>query len=99
MILKIKKLNKSFYKNRQGGQVMMLTVVFFLIIGLIVISGISFTALRDINNMRSLLAGRVSYYVSEAGIEDSLYRLKKGIPVVSNTLTIDGNRSVVTITN
>ncbi len=97
MISKLQKINKS--NNRQGGQVMMLTVVFFLVIGLIVISGISFTALRDISNMRSLLSGRVSYYVSEAGIEDSLYRIKKGIAVLNNTITIDGNYSQITVSN
>lgn len=78
---------------------MILTVIFFLIIGLIVMSGVSFTALRDINNMRSLLAGRVSFYVSEAGMEDTMYRLRKGIAVLSNTVTIDGNYSSITLTN
>ena len=78
---------------------MILTTLFFLIIGLVVISGISFTALRDISNMRSLLSGRVSYYVSEAGMEDSLYRLKKGIAVLDNTVTIDGNYAQITLEN
>ena len=76
---------------------MMLTTIFFLIIGLIIISGISFTALKDINNMKSLLSGKVSFYVSEAGMEDALYRIKNVIQITNNTISIDGNFSAITL--
>ncbi len=92
-------MKKQFYKKRQDGQVMMLTTVFFLIIGLVIISGISFTALKDTYNIRSLLSGKVSFYVAESGIEDTLYRLKNVMIVNSNSLMIDGNSSSVTLQN
>lgn len=92
-------MKNKFYKKRQQGQVLILTTVFFLIVGLMVISGISFTALKDTVNARNTLLSKTSYYVSESGIEDTLYRLKNGILVDSNNLVIDGNSSSVTIEN
>ncbi len=90
---------KNFYKKRNRGDVMMLTTIFFLVVCFIILSGLSFTTLRDIRNMRSLVSGRVSYYVSEAGMEDAYYRLKNEILFASNNVPIDGNYAGVTFTN
>ncbi len=77
---------------------MILTVLFFLIVGFTILSGASFMALKDINSMQNLSSGRVSYYVAESGIEDAVYRIKNNLTFANNTINLDGKTGSVTIT-
>lgn len=76
---------------------MILTVLFFLVLGIFVIAGVSFMAAKDIGNMNSLFSSGASFYVAESGMEDAIYRIKNNMTVSSNTLTIDGNSASVTV--
>ncbi len=78
---------------------MIITVVFFLVIGFIVISGASFMAAKDIHNMNDLFYGKTSYYVSEAGMEDALYRIKNALLFTGDTMPIDNNFAYVSLTD
>ncbi len=92
-------MKNNLYKTKKKGQVMILTVLFFLAIGLIVVFAVSSTVVKDILNQRNLLYGKVSYYVSEAALEDTLYRFKNAMAVVSHAVPIDGRSAYITVTD
>jgi len=84
-------------KTKNKGGVMMLTVLFFLVLGTFIVAGVSFMASKDISNMNSLLSSGSNFYVAESGIEDAVYRLKYGLPLSSNTIVLDGKSATVTV--
>ncbi len=86
-------------KQKKQGSVVIMLCLYFIAASVIIISGLSFTAFKDLRNARSLYYGKISYYASEAGLEDTLYRLKNVIPVSSNTQSIDGKNVQTTITD
>ncbi len=92
-------MKKKFYNERNGGDVMILTTIFFLVIGFIILSGLSFTVFKDVRNMQYQVAGRVSYYVSEGGMEDAIYKLKNAITVSTSSTPIDSNFAYITLGN
>jgi hypothetical protein len=55
-----------------------ITIVLMVMVSLIVIAGFAFFALQEVKINRALTKSLSSYFVSEAGIEDALYRLLSG---------------------
>ncbi len=82
------------------GQAMMVTVVFFLFISLAVMFGLVNPTLTETKLARSLAYSSQSYFLSEGGLEDSIYRLKEGLTVdTTETLALGGVTVTTTITD
>ena len=81
------------------GQVVITSVVFFLIIAMTVSMGIMNPVLRQVKQADDFARTRASLYVSQAVHEDALYRLKTGKQFVSpSTLFLNGYSATATST-
>lgn len=88
------------YKNKQRGAAMITTVVFFVAISLSIILGIISPAVREVRIVRGAMASRQSYFLSESGIEDAIYRIKTGKNIsASETITLGSLSTTTTITD
>ncbi len=86
--------------KRNGGQAFLLGVVMFLFLSLSAVVGISNPILRQASITNDFLTSRKSYFLSEAGVEDSIYRIKNNKQTSSpETLSLDGASVVTTITD
>gem|GEM_PF-1854676 len=91
-------LMKLRLQNTQSGQVMIASVIFFLGIGLAILTGVSQTTLRDLQVSQNVVKSRESYAVAEALHEDVLYRLQNGMNVsATESLTLNGYTASTTI--
>lgn len=98
MIMTYRSLMKPRSKNTQAGQVMIASVIFFLGIGLAVLTGVSQTTLRDLQGSQNVVKSRESYAVAEALHEDVLYRLQNGMNVsATESLTLNGYTASTTV--
>ncbi len=85
-------LNKKIYNS---GQAMIASLVFFVILILLVSSGVISPITRDFKNSNLNLKSKQTYYLSESGVEDVLYRLLNNIEVDENEV-LDINENQVT---
>lgn len=101
MKLKSKHIKARAAAHRtQSGQVMIASVIFFLGIGLAIITGVSQTTIRDLQASQNVLKSRESYAVAEALHEDVLYRLQNGMNVSTiENLTLNGYSASTTVTD
>lgn len=72
--------------NRQGGQVLMVTVIFFLSMSLAVILGMAIPVANQIKVSSDLETSRRSYATAEVGNEEIYYRLNKNEDVPANLI-------------
>ncbi len=92
--------NKKQHIRTNGGQAMIIAVLFFLFSSLSIIAGIVAPVTREFSIARSTLYSHESYYLAESGLEDALYRLKNNKQTsASETLAIDDHQVVTTITD
>ena len=85
--------------KRNGGQAMLLSVIFFLSISLSIITGLVSPSVREFKIADDLINSRQSYFLSESGTEDAYYRVKNSMTISSPvSLTIGGNTTATTIT-
>jgi hypothetical protein len=90
----------NFKKNKNQGAAMLVSVVFFLFISLAIISGMVSPTVRGLKNSGVNLSSKKSYFLSESGGEDALYRLLHNLPILANeTLVLDGNQATTAITD
>ena len=100
MIMVIRSFMKLKSRNLQSGQVMIASVIFFLGIGLAILTGVSQTTLRDLQGSQNVVKSRESYAVAEALHEDVLYRLQNGMNVsATENLTLNGYTASTTVTD
>lgn len=74
-------------KNRkylEKGQVMLVVVVFFMSFVLIVSLGLINPIIKQFNLTSDIWKSKESYYISESGIEDVVFRIKNNMTVSSN---------------
>ena len=84
-------------KKTNGGQAMIASVVFFIVMVLVVVSGLVSPVTRDYKDTNLNIRSRQTYYASESGVEDVLYRLLSNIEVDENeTLAVSGSEAVTT---
>ncbi|MEK7564168.1 MAG: hypothetical protein AAB510_01190 [Patescibacteria group bacterium] len=95
------KENKRFFPaNRQGGQAMIISLIFFIFISLAITTGLVTPAVREFKISNDLLKSKQSLFLAESAVEDSYFRLKTGKTLgSSNTVTIDSNSATATITD
>lgn len=78
----------------------MTLVLFMLFAGGAGVLGFSFLALSRSSLSREILSSEKSYFLSEAGLEDVMHRVKSNKPYSSpETLTLDGDTAVTTVTS
>jgi len=83
-----------------SGQAMMVATILFLVVSLTIIFGLVGPIIKQQKIASQLVLSRQSYFLSEAGIEDVVYRLKSGLSVSSTeVLSLSGNMTTVTITD
>ncbi len=62
------------------GQAMLSSVVFFVFISLVIISGLASPTIREYKITNDLLQSKRSFFAADSGIEDVYYRLLQGLP-------------------
>lgn len=74
----------------ERGQAMITATVFFLIVSMTMILGLSGPVFRNSRVSANLIESKQSFYLADAGLEDAIYRLVNSIPVSlsSEVLTI-----------
>lgn len=77
----------------EKGGALLLSIMLILSIGLVVGSGLSFSAFNSLVSSRDKIKSIESYYAAEAGIEDNLLRLKEGMQISSPNILAVGNNS------
>ena len=83
-------------KNLEKGQVMIISVVLFLLLSLVAVFGMINPLIRHASALRAVLQSKQGFYLAEAGMEDIVYRLKFGIAVASSQVLSIGTYSVTT---
>lgn len=91
---KIKKINS------QSGAAMLVSVIFFLFIMLAIVGGLVSPTVRGLKSAGVDLGSKKSYFLSESGAEDALYRLLHNITIDSaETITLGTNEVTTLIAN
>jgi len=76
-------------KKQQKGAALLLSIILILSVSLIIGLGLSFLSFNSLANVQHRIKSAQSYYAAEAGLEDSLLRLKNGLNYLDlNTLTV-----------
>ncbi len=91
---------KIIKKNQEKGAALLLGLIIILTSSLFIGAGLSFLTLNSIANAQSKVKSIKSYYISEAGIEDALLRLKNGMQIPSSIiLTSDDSSATIEISD
>ncbi len=78
---------------------MLVAVIFFLFISLAIIAGLVSPSVREFRTANVNLNSKKSYFLSESGSEDAVYRIKKSMTIgASETITLNSNSATTTIT-
>ena len=84
--------------NQERGAALILSVTLILAVGLIIGSGLTYLTLTSIASTQNRVKSIQSYYAAEAGIEDSLLRLKNNMQFFSpNTLAVGDSTANIDI--
>lgn len=79
---------KAIIKNKKrSGQAVLTAVLFFTFISMIIMSGVSAIAYKEIKISRNFFDSKKSYFLSESGAEDMAYK-------VINSMNYDSSESV-----
>jgi hypothetical protein len=90
---------KKYYHQRNRGAAIITAVLFFVIISVTLAVGLSSPVVREYTTSRDFEKSKGAYYLSEAGHEDALYRVKYGKQVgTSVALNLNGSTATTTIT-
>lgn len=96
-------MEKSKIKNSDGGQAgqaVLITILFFLLTSSALLLAFSSIALRETNSSRRDLRSKQSYFLSEAGMEDILWRIRSGKQYdLNEAVSLDGRTAVVSVTS
>jgi hypothetical protein len=84
-------------RNKEQGQVLMITVILFTAAAVVIIFGITSPVIRQIQISRDLETSKRSYFVAEAGSEDAYYRIKNNLPTsFPAVMSLDGVTATIT---
>ena len=92
----------SKYRNFkiQNGQAAITAVIFLLFILLSVLGAVSNFALKEAKGAERGFRSRTAFFSAEAGVEDAVYRLKRGKNIVNSfSIFLNGSISSTTISN
>ncbi len=89
------------YKKTEKGYVMLVTAVVFMLVSLIISFGLTTPIIKQILSTRDIWGAKQSYFLSEAGIEDVMFRLKDSSfnskLSMEETLSINDFETITTI--
>lgn len=102
-------LSRRGYDRNQGGYVLIIALIFFLVGGAAAVATMSDGILRESKTVGSESLSKQGYFASESALEDAVYRIKSGrqmgstgsLSVASSTASItvstagDGSRDIV----
>lgn len=92
-------MKKRITFKDQRGQAVLTVVVFLLSIGMSIIYGVVSPTLKQSAVAENLIQAGQSYATSESGIEDVIYRLKKGMQVgTTEVLMVASSTATTTVT-
>lgn len=94
-------MNHSQYNRlpHNRGAAIIMAVLFFVIISVTIALGIASPVVREYTTARDFAKSKGAYYLSEAGSEDAIYRIKKAIPISAQEIfSLGGNTATTTIT-
>lgn len=94
-------MNNQIKVKYNKGAAIMILVFFFVFISLTILIGIVTPTIREFRIAGDNFQSKQSYYLAESGVEDVLYRLKKGI-TTDNTESlppVGDSQATTTITN
>lgn len=84
---------------RNKGAAIITAVMFFVIIATSMAIGLSSPVVREYVTARDFAKSKGAYYLSEAGSEDAIYRIKKAKPISAQEIIfLGGNTATTTIT-
>ncbi|HAS84514.1 MAG TPA: hypothetical protein DCS23_00350 [Candidatus Yonathbacteria bacterium] len=87
------------YVNRKKGAAIITAVIFFVVISVTMAVGLSSPVVREYVTARDFEKSKGAYYLSEAGMEDAVYRLRKAKPIsAQEVIFLAGNTATTTIT-
>lgn len=83
----------------EKGYVMLITSIVFMMVSLIISFGLTTPIIKQILSSRDIWGAKQAYYLSEAGVEDVMFRIKNNITVSlsQEILTINNFETVTTI--
>ena len=71
-------MNNIKQQQKTGGAALLIFIIFFVLTSTLVVLGIGDGVTDDLVLYRTLESGKKSFYASEAGIEDAIYRYRTG---------------------
>lgn len=87
-------------KKYNSGQAMLMAVILFLFLSISFITGVSSPILRQAAITNDFLTSRKSYFLSEAGVEDAIYKIKNSKQIfATDDLILDGVDVTIGITD
>ncbi len=90
---------KIKYKTNRGAA-MMILVLFFVFISTAILSGLTLPVIREFRIASNNLKSKQSYFLSESGIEDAIYRIKNNMKISgTENLVLGDSSSVTTVTD
>src|SRR3989344_5907193 len=92
----------SKYQNIKikNGQAAITAVIFLLFILLSILGAISNLALKEAKSAERGFRGRTAFFSAEAGVEDAVYRLKRGKNVTSSfSFSLNGSTASTTVSD
>ncbi len=93
-------MNKRINLDDQSGQAVLTVVVFLLSIGMSIVYGVVSPTLKQSAVAENFIQSSQGYITSESGIEDVIYRLKKGMQVGdTEVLLVASSTATTTITS
>ncbi len=85
--------------SRNRGAAIITAVIFFVVISVTMAVGLSSPVVREYVTARDFEKSKGAYYLSEAGMEDAVYRLKNNKTIgAQEVITLNGNTATTTIT-
>lgn len=93
-------LNQKKPVQYNRGAAIITAVLFFVVVSIAVALGISSPIVREYVTARDFAKSKGAYYLSEGGMEDAIYRIKKSKPIsAQEILSLAGNTATTTITS
>lgn len=91
-------MNKHRIGHNRGAAIIT-AIIFFVVISVTMAVGLSSPVVREYVTARDFEKSKGAYYLSEAGMEDAVYRVKKVLSIGSQeVITLGGNTATTTIT-
>ncbi len=85
--------------NHKRGAAIITAVIFFVVISVTMAVGLSSPVVREYVTARDFEKSKGAYYLSEAGMEDAVYRVKKVLSIsAQEVISLGGNTATTTIT-